>query len=162
MAFRGLLNIFSRATRIAQPYISRLASLGEPIARIRRAIGARIAGVPPEQLERVVVAERTARRRTEELIGGDLSRRIAPDELPEAITSQIRRFSWRIRYGFTDNVLGEVSDRYLTVSTDAELSPAEALEEARSIIASEYMADGGSIHSLEIVRVTRAGNSPFV
>lgn len=153
MAFRGILSFLGRAARVASPYVEKLVRLGEPLARIRRRIGARIAGVDADQLDRVIQAERAAQRQTAEIVGGDLSERISPDRLPSAITKQTRRFAWRIRYNYIDPSTGESIQRYFTLSTDDQLSALDAMTTTRDELRREY---GREPFDLAIVRVTRA------
>lgn len=158
MAWPGVATFLKRAVRLAVPYVDRAVRLGRSMQRIRRTIGAAIAGVSAEQLEQVVEAERGARRQTEAIVGGNLDERIAPDRVPEAITRQSRRYAWRIRYNYVDPATGSQIQRYYTLSVDDELSPSEALEMAREDIEGRY--DVGT-SNLAIVRVTQGGAQAF-
>lgn len=159
MAFRGLVSLFSRAARIATPYIQKLVRLREPIARIRRTIGARIAGIPREQLEQIVQRERLIREATERVVSVRPAEPVDPDILPAPITAQRRRFAWRIRYQIVHPLTGEVLDQYLTVSTDDILSPEQAMAEARQMAFENYGVEPSDILETEVTTVTHASAS---
>lgn len=156
MAFRGLLSFLTAPIRRAFPYIDMAVRLRQPIARIRRAIGARIAGVSAADLERVVSATRAARRTTEEIVGGNLKEKISPTRIPSAITRQRRRFAWRIRYNYVDPTTGEFLQKHMTLSTDEIISAEDALDQARDIIAENYGIEHDATFDLAITRITSA------
>lgn len=153
-----MANFFkSLAERLASPFIDLAHSLGTPLREVGealRGLGVSLEVSAIQKEERAIDQQET---QTRALIGSGLDELPDPAGIPEAITKQRRQFSWIIQFDVLDSVTGERNTRYISVSTDSQLTPNEAMAEAEEVITKEYGVEKQAIISSEVTRVTKAG-----
>lgn len=153
---KGWLNILSLGERIAYPFIRLGVSLGRTISEIGQALTRAGAGIEARSVRRIVDAEEVERRTAREAVGTAPDHLPDPAGIPEAITRQRREYAWRVRLGFIDPRTGARQERFLTISTDQLLSPNEAIDQARAMLAEDYDIQGDFLTESELIGVTRA------
>lgn len=152
----GLGRLLSGVLGSALPFIRLGVRLGRGLGAISELITGTFAGLEAAVVRRTV--EEVARKRAaeREVLGGPRST-VPPDErIPEALTRQRRNYAWRTRFGFIDPRTGKRNERFLTISTDRQLSGEEALEEARNMLEEDYSIDPSFIIDEEVIGITRA------
>lgn len=152
----GPLSFFGLGARIARPFIQLAVRVGRSITRVGSALQRRGVQVEAGALRRIATAEERLRRETRTVLGARTDVVLPPEQIPEAITRQRRRFAWRVRFGIVDRRTGDVTDRFLTLSTDDLLSADEALSEAQGILEADYPDEFQALVDSEIVNVTQA------
>lgn len=153
---KGWLNLLSLGERIAYPFIRLGVTLGRSLASIGASLTRAGAGIEARSIRRIVEAEAGERRTAREVVGTAPDHLPDPAGIPEAITRQRREYAWRVRMGFIDPRTGQRQERFLTISTDQLLSPNEAIDQARSMLAEDYDIQGDFLIESELIGVTRA------
>lgn len=155
---KGWLSFLSLGERIAYPFIRLGVSLGRSLVSIGQSLTRAGAGIEARSIRRIVDAEETERRTATEIAGLPGDRIPDPAGIPEAITRQRREYAWRVRMGFIDPRTGQRQERFLTISTDQLLSPNEAIDKARDMLAEDYDIQGDFLVESDIIGVTKAGS----
>lgn len=152
----GPLSFLGIGARIARPFVRLAVRLGRSITQLGTALQRQGVRVEAGALRRIATAEERLRAETRTVLGERTDIVLPPEQIPEAITRQRRRFAWRIRFGIVDRRTGEVRDRFLTVSTDNLLSADEALAEGQAILDADYPDEFEALVDSEVIGVTRA------
>lgn len=153
----GFLNFLELGARIARPFIQLGVTLGRSLAEIGATLVRAGSTVEAASARRIYEAERVERTATSDIIGRGGGRVPDPSEYSEAVTKQRRQFAWRVRTTYIDPRNGEETTRYLTISTDAMLSPDQAITQAEDMLSEDYAIESTFIVGSDVVSATRAG-----
>lgn len=151
------IGLLGKVISTAYPFIRLGVSLGRSVTSIGNLITRAFGRAEASVIRRAVEAETAQRAETRNVLNLPPSSMIPDELMPEAITRQRRTYAWRTRFGFIEPTTGQRGERYLTVSTDNQLTAEQALEEARKMLLDDYDIDESFITDERIVGVTRAG-----
>lgn len=152
----GPFGFFRLGARLAQPFIRAAVWAGRSVLQTARDILAGGVEVLDRELAAVYRKEealKAASERTEAL--GEISRD-APIEVAEAVTRQRRRFAYNVRGRAVDPATGRVGVRFVTISSDDEMTREQIINAAENLLTGEYLIDKGLIVSTEVTGATEA------
>lgn len=153
-----LVESLARSARMALPAIARGVREGFSIARIGEAVrggGIRIAN---DSLRALVAAEREIWRAGNALKFLNLSSRPNPRNLPQALTSLRRQYSFTVEVQGTLIQTGKAITQNVTVTTDSLLTRRQIQDLAVSAVESSRARYGISVDRAMLVRGVKAGS----
>lgn len=139
----------SASARRALPFIERSVRTGMSSTALQSALAARGMGVRRTDLLDAIRHVRGVERRTNALASVRRDRKPDPSRIAIARTNIRRNFSFTVRVRGFDMVSGDLTERFVTITSDSVLSRQELEDAARAML-----EEGVSNYPMDIKSVT--------
>ena len=152
-----LLTTLSLRARQAYPIIQRGVRLGLASRAIASTLQAAELGIQRASMLTIIRAEKAALKKSANLKFLPFNRRPNPALLPEALTIQRRRYSYKIAITGINPNTGEAMLQNITVATDKLITRGAAETIAAGYIEDDPRGYGIDVERVQLIGVQRAG-----